>query len=539
MDFKKKYLKYKQKYLELQNKLNGGKFPLIDGDITVPNDDPNCMFDIFLIAWLTRNNVNAQFWGSDYIYQLKKFMLEYATQNQFTYFYDRNNSSIPPKLMKKYGNGTLDYFNRKEFVIWMKTITLRQTHQIVPNQIQSLIDPPEINAYNTLEPVNVILEVSLGIGSATVNHVTTMNNRINNNGHTYIIDYQNVLNILLNKIASFYRININNNRIMLELLAVKQIKKFIVSRNNADDKVILIYKPSNNDYTFNGNIIDYDLLLTHLCGHPTTNNDIRLWNGVIRYGYNHTVDVNHSIIIKNKISRNQLEIISYNERNHVQYTSNSYDDLTFWMIGVAYYKLYHSHSKIGNIHFVTNDMQKLDNAYFKNILNLGLHPMGHKPLDIYNSSDNTNNTLIERIDYYILQNNNLTSRKVVQNDDRISQCLQILYSALYESGNGNISTLLNGEDIRETIFTRKFWFDNITEITGEMNYAEGITLINAVHNSPDTLYTAKVINNGERQYILPYYFYACIKGIQFSKYNGDYDGSMTQNQIEHLFYNGI
>jgi hypothetical protein len=540
MDFKKKYLKYKKKYLELQNKLNGGKFPLIDNDINVPNDDPTCMFDIFLIACLTRNyNLNVQCHGSDYICHLKKFIGEYGQDNNFTYEYDMVNRR-DHKLIIRQSNGTRINFNRKDLVDWMKP---RVINQIVPNHISKLIDPNDNVVYlHHVEPVNVLLEVSLGIGSATAGFVEIMNTRIQNNGCTYIIDYQNVLNILMSKIDIWgyenYRIPLNYTE--KKILAIKQIKNFIVSRNGYD-KVILIYKPSGGDYEFdpdNSNIITTDFLLTYLCDHSNLG-----LNNLEDYEYNNGLDEINTGQINYRLSTTQLEIISYNMINYIPNVTlpNNYDDLTFWMIGVGYYKLYESYNKINNIYFVTNDKQKLDNTHFKNILNLGLDP-NNRPLDVYHSSINNIDPLIQRIEY-VPSNTNIddvyiTSRKVVINDDRISQCLQILYSALYEAHNSDISILLNSEEIRKTIFERKFWFDNIIEMTGEMNYENGMTLFNAILYSKQTIYTAKLRQDGQIKYILPYYFYAYIKYIQLIKY-GNVDGSMNSDQIEALFYNGV
>lgn len=523
--YQDKYLKYKKKYLELKKVLKGGEFPCQTppSSDTIPNKSVQTLYDIFAISWevskkitdlgtfpLLDRNITwrlAEWWNR---YSEAKGvdigLLEYDTKlwksakifgNQHCLYSTKKDGSRPTTIQSR-----IDFTN--------------YINSSGDSEIRHIISPPEEH----IGLIESVIGNTIGIGCSKEIE-PKFENMVREGRQTYIIDYQNVLSKLRD--AENARIR-GRTQDVLKIRAIQRIKNFVNIQCSAGNFVIIVYKPSAGDYNIttgpDGSLItsrDKDFLLKHFF------NNIP----VIQAGYAGTctneAEINTNI--KHFLDSGLLQIPCY-------FTAvggaNSYDDLIFWIIGISFYRVYERFGQINNIHFVTNDKQNLAGHRFKSLLDVGLQT-------------------IYQMKYFTNPRTGMVESRIVGGgiDDPshlLDLYLQTIFTGIdigYNSiGRGRRGVEIDGTELINALISTTYDFGTIKDY---LNPSSPDSSLRTITFASD-IHAMRIEGHYEDVYLIPYFFYAHIKYIQYKKYNhdrtiqweDDWDGSMTEADISAL-----
>jgi hypothetical protein len=277
------------------------------------------------------------------------------------------------------------------------------------------------------------------------------------NMKTFIIDYQNLL---------FGYINFANNQPMPEFLEF--LANFIYIELIKNNKIIIIYKPSNRDVYYNNN-------------NPRHNNPDEM--DIVSDEMNPIIS---SLIFLIDNSKNIMGIDGYSFiKKHINinlfviYTelqipllnanlSSNYDDFLFWIISIAFWNIYELFNKTENIFLLTNDSQKtyynipkIDNSNDKNIFNFSDN------FNIYKTTISSNNLFYQ--EQYQIGNSYLHLIKNILNENFFSNKFLLSNLKLNDIYNYIFRNIYNIENIHTTYFDYliqqnrlKYCYDNFS-----------------------------------------------------------------------------
>jgi hypothetical protein len=116
MDYHKKYLKYKNKYLELKNNLKGGEV-MFDFDRFFKSEESDKLYDDKLLETLTINKIS-----SETLYNIK---------NDLQIFYQNLYENLTGTLKKRYIIMSIDNISRGNYKIGLGDELISQENVII------------------------------------------------------------------------------------------------------------------------------------------------------------------------------------------------------------------------------------------------------------------------------------------------------------------------------------------------------------------------------------------------------------------------
>jgi hypothetical protein len=264
-----------------------------------------------------------------------------------------------------------------------------------------------------------------------------------NNLKTIIIDFANIFYILL---SQFKDKDIVLNRIFRYI-------QFVINNKFTTTMVILVFKPIGNKNS------------------PINVDKSDLSNYIIKYNLQTELNI-------------KLYMIDYELKS--KFHSSSYDDLFFWIIGVAFFLIYYKeycnsptnvvNNKLQNIIFLTNDKQTIqlpNNSHIKDDANYVIEQIGkaneseypfgfhmiNKGIQKFNIdffySENSENISIFNYNMNILDNQNLNSSNNIKNLFPALTDLNNLdvFDWYYDSNTNKINFIKNNSNLHQLLRT--------------------------------------------------------------------------------------
>jgi hypothetical protein len=522
--YQDKYLKYKKKYLELKKSLKGGQFPCQTppSSDTVPNKSKQTLYDIFAISWevsekitdpllISRMTGNISWrlaqWWKEYsrVKRMKVMLLEYGTRSWNAARVFRTEGCL-------YNKGEVD---------GRETIQSRIDFTNFINEggdveLRHIISPPE----EQIGLVESVIGNTIGIGCSEIIQ-PNYEKMVSEGRQTYIIDYQNVFRKLID--AEKIRFPGRSIRV-LKVRAIQRIKNFVNNQCGAGNFVIIVYKPSAGDYnitrTLDGRLVTSnadDFLLNHFF------NNIPYGQPGDAGSCSNETDINTNI--KKYLGSGLLQIPCYFTEVSA---ASSYDDLIFWVIGICFYRVYERYGRIDNIHLVTNDKQTLAGHRFKSLLDIGIQTIYQMKYFI-----NPLTTMVE---------SRIVGGTIEDPSHLLDLYLQTIFTGIdigYNSiGEGRRGVQIDGAELENALINNRYDFGTIKDY---LNPSSPTSELKTMAFATD-IDSMRLDGHYEDVYLIPYFFYAHIKYIQYKKYNrnrtipweNDWNGSMTDAEISAL-----
>jgi hypothetical protein len=258
MDFKAKYLKYKQKYLNLK-KIIGGTI-----NHTIFNESyPETLYDIFKIVYNMSESMEYQDVVSreEHVVQFMLNFIGYMKNewnlrimNNVYIYTERNgtnklfNTQLLDNYIQQYPYNELNLRIIDDVFIYTDR---DRTDKLFDNQTLDnyIAQFPEYENYKYLlnpndSDINLVesmigLMLNIGVNVPILDYF----NRHINTSMTFIIDFQNIFNILIKAYKSSSVFG-NEDDSTLRTVAVKNIARFCANRIKENHFVIIIVKPS-------------------------------------------------------------------------------------------------------------------------------------------------------------------------------------------------------------------------------------------------------------------------------------------------------
>lgn len=528
-DYHRKYLKYKKKYFELKNNLKGGDFPCIippSIDI-IPNQSEQTLYDIFAIAWyLARYTLTEPSDAStNIIWQFVRFIRMYSYETGLMFVPTRTTRGIelltPPYpfgsniILRRNKDGSINYQTRTELLTYINS----KREGVI---LSGIINP------NNLEIglIESVIGNTLGIGCNSAIQSTYEGLVAHpNNKNTYIVDYANIISILVRTEQQSTRLDLEQ----CKLRAIKRIKLFIEDKCSKGHFVIIVYKPRYGD-EHNVSMSPDGTLFNDESRDFLLNNLFRASPAISVFRPDILTD-NIKTYLENGLLQIPAFYRYYPRGAPTGPKSSNYDDLVFWMLGISFYKIYERFGNIANIHFVTNDTQSELLGKFKNILDIGSEP-------------------IYQLRYYVekILGVNKVNARFINRPEEPGNLLAVYLTMMYQAINLGISisgqgtlmsdSTLNGPELYNRIIgTELFNIGPEGSAQTIWDYLNPSSPTSIIRTNPFSLEPKKMEIEDEvnYNYMIPYMFQAHIKYIQFKKYGGNTMGSLSRNDIDTLF----
>lgn len=468
MDWKKKYLKYKTKYLTLKK---GGT---LETEIIDLSQQHKWLFNVFYIMYNLTKAINQGRINNTFSELKPEFIhVAYDFIDHMIENYELRTEVDTSVPIIKF------YFNYNGHVMDLTYDTFRTyvgTFEHLQDSIL-IIDPPD----NKINLVESVIGSALNIG---VNSIILSNfeyeMRTNSGTMIYIIDYQNILNILY---WHYYpENNGGRNRDRCYEFCADKIANFCLGKIRNGDYVIVIAKPS----TF---LSEYDIRESFF------NNNIDL-----RQNLN-----SRFFLINMNLSTNPAQ-------------SNNFDDFVFWAIAVSFYKCLEVIGNTNALSLITNDRQSLsdsDKTNTKNIINFN-----------GNSVDN----------YEYISGNMFNNYSVTVNNSKTTLCTYLnIFREILDLNFNPISPFVRQSNQNLTIAQI---YDSVYVEQKDFVTHQG-TLIEHIH----AFGLNSNLGNNEDSHATLAFFYGAIKYIQeqvFNRtrtpfYTSPMNESMNKSDIIRLF----
>lgn len=442
---------------------------------------PETLFDIFSIIYYTCDlsgyDEYNDLGSGKIITLLKNFILKMKNNYNLRY------NPIQKKFLYV-SEGKAHEFNNSTFDEYLESL-----NQDKKFKYEILLDPSD----NDLNLVDSVVGLMLNIG-VNKNCLDDFNGRIWRT-HTYIIDFQNILHILMKSTnpSHFNRTTTKKEKI---IYFTTMIQTFCAKKIRERHNVIVVLKSSK--YI---EIDGFDPVKEIFLGiSKSKRNSINLTNN---YNENNTSETSDAFLLSNNLNEN-LFLINLEPESR---SSNNFDDFAFWVIAIAFYNYYEKRSLNNNIFLLTNDFQSLygvdTSSNNKNILNF-------------------NN--VENIVYYNCVNKDTENSFYINlKKSALEGYLNILREFLEYNDSGNPNSNLSLDQVRNLINRKSYAeYGNHTMMD--------LLLSNGLDENLVLFSNSSVKYNGFA------FFYSAIKYVQyktFSNYNFTY-----KNKVK-ISYTGL